>query len=70
MALSGEVVFHARVLTKIYWQGDVKVHALRGVDIDMLDGEFILQAVSGCAAGARLCRFPVRGRVRRVPRDR
>lgn len=40
--LSGEAVFHARGLTKVYWQGDVKVHALRGIDLDLVDGELVV----------------------------
>lgn len=35
-------VFVARGLTKVYHVGDVDVHALRGVDLDMFNGEFIV----------------------------
>lgn len=38
----GEAVFEARGLTKTYRMGDVEVHALRGVDLDLLEGEFVV----------------------------
>ena len=38
----GEVVFSARGLTKTYGSGDVRVHALRDVDLDIYRGEFIV----------------------------
>jgi putative ABC transport system ATP-binding protein len=39
--LSGPV-FQARALTKIYRMGDAEVHALRGVDLEIRAGEFIV----------------------------
>jgi putative ABC transport system ATP-binding protein len=38
----GRPVFRARGLTKTYHVGDVDVHALRGVDLDLHAGEFIV----------------------------
>jgi putative ABC transport system ATP-binding protein len=35
-------VFVARGLTKVYGSGDTAVHALRGVDLDVFPGEFIV----------------------------
>lgn len=35
-------VFHTRGLTKTYDQGEVQVHALRGVDLDLFGGELVV----------------------------
>jgi putative ABC transport system ATP-binding protein len=35
-------VFKARGLTKVYEMGEVDVHALRGVDIDLYEGELVV----------------------------
>ena len=37
-----ESVFTARGLTKVYGAGDTAVHALRGVDLDIVRGEFVV----------------------------
>jgi putative ABC transport system ATP-binding protein len=34
-------VFRARGITKVYYLGEVDVHALRGVDMDLFEGEFV-----------------------------
>ena len=43
-----QVVLHGRGLTKLYRMGEVEVAALRGIDIDLYDGEFaVLLGASG-----------------------
>jgi putative ABC transport system ATP-binding protein len=36
------VVFRARALAKVYVMGDVSVHALRNLDLDIYEGEFVV----------------------------
>lgn len=40
--IAGRVVFAARGLTKIYSMGEFKVHALRGIDLELYEGEFVV----------------------------
>jgi putative ABC transport system ATP-binding protein len=40
--VGGEVVFEARGLTKVYRMGEVEVTALRGIDLDLYAGEFVV----------------------------
>lgn len=43
-----QVVFEARGLTKVYRLGEVEIHALRGIDLDLFQGEFtVLLGPSG-----------------------
>jgi len=40
--LDGEVVFEVSGVTKVYHQGEVDVHALRGIDLKLFAGEFVV----------------------------
>lgn len=37
-----DIVFEVQGITKVYHQGEVEVHALRGIDLQLLSGEFIV----------------------------
>jgi putative ABC transport system ATP-binding protein len=51
----GRPVFQVRGLTKVYEMGEVKVHALRGVDFELQAGELIvLLGPSGSGKSALL----------------
>ncbi|HEX7123207.1 MAG TPA: ABC transporter ATP-binding protein [Gemmatimonadaceae bacterium] len=41
-APSSTPLFHARGLTKTYHMGEVEVHALQGVDLDLFEGELVV----------------------------
>ena len=36
------LVFDARGITKVYEMGEVRVHALRGIDLDLFEGELVV----------------------------
>ncbi|HJN46967.1 MAG TPA: hypothetical protein QF572_22620 [Vicinamibacterales bacterium] len=37
-----ETVFEAKDITKVYHMGEVDVHALRGVELTLLESEFLV----------------------------
>ncbi|MEL7504457.1 MAG: ABC transporter ATP-binding protein [Cyanobacteria bacterium J06554_6] len=39
---SSPAVFHIEQVSKVYVMGEVKVHALRSVDLDLYEGEFVV----------------------------
>lgn len=41
-ARADDPIFHVRGVTKIYRMGETEVHALRGVDLDLDPGEFVV----------------------------
>ncbi|MCB1055946.1 MAG: ABC transporter ATP-binding protein, partial [Acidobacteria bacterium] len=38
----GQPLFEARGVTKVYTMGEVRVHALRGVDLELWTSEFLV----------------------------
>ncbi|HJT71365.1 MAG TPA: ABC transporter ATP-binding protein [Terriglobales bacterium] len=38
----GDAIFHLRRVTKVYTMGETQIHALRGVDLDLFPGEFVV----------------------------
>ena len=47
-SLDEGTVFHVHGITKVYQMGEVQVHALRGIDLDLYRGEFtVLLGASG-----------------------
>ncbi|HKJ52083.1 MAG TPA: ABC transporter ATP-binding protein [Gammaproteobacteria bacterium] len=37
-----DIVFNTRGVTKVYQMGEVQVHALRGIDLELYEGEFVV----------------------------
>src|SRR5580700_8348153 len=52
-------IIRVRGLTKVYHVGEVDVHALRGVDLDVMPGEFL--AVVGASGSGKSTLFHILG---------
>ena len=42
LSAQGQAVFTARGVTKVYAMGEIEVHALRGVDLELYEGELVV----------------------------
>src|SRR5580658_5540057 len=54
-----EQIIQVRGLTKVYCVGEVEVHALRGVDLDVTRGEFL--AIVGASGSGKSTLFHILG---------
>lgn len=42
MSIKKKVVVHAKQIERVFQLGDTEVHALRGIDLEIYEGEFIV----------------------------
>ncbi|WP_263971176.1 ATP-binding cassette domain-containing protein [Leptolyngbya sp. PCC 6406] len=63
-AIAAPAIFHSHHITKIYRMGEVEVHALRAVDLDLYEGEFVV--LLGPSGSGKSTLLNILGGVRRA----
>lgn len=65
---SRSLIFAVRDLTKVYQMGEVPVHALRGVDLDLFESEFVV--LLGPSGSGKSTLLNILGGLDTPPRER